>query len=241
MLVEIAVFNLMSAIEAERYGADRIELCSGLAGGGITPSGGMMKIARKNIEIPIFCMIRPREGDFVYTNEEIVAMKADIDFAKNLGMNGVVIGCLDINSEIDKKTVSKLVEYAYPLDVTFHRAIDKTIDIFKAIDDIIDCGCKRILTSGGKNNVDEGFEVIKKMKKHANDKIIIMPGSGVNPVNAKNFKDIGITEIHLSAKMETTGKVIIKKEIPTFGEAISISDYNYTKPNEEIIVKMKNI
>lgn len=235
MKIEIPVFNIESAILAAKSGADRIELCSGLVGGGVTPSKGAFDIARKKIDIPIHVMVRPREGDFLYSETEIEVMKNDIIYAKQIGMDGVVIGCLTPQGKVDVDLLNYLCDIAYPMQVTFHRVIDKTVDIFEAAESVLSTGCTRILTSGGYNTVTKGFSNIEKLHKLFGDKIIILPGGGVNVDNYLLFKEIGIKEIHFSARHEVDGKMVHRPTEPDFGLAGYFDDYCYTLPKESVI------
>jgi copper homeostasis protein len=146
MLLEIAVFNIQSALLAAGAGADRIELCENPADGGTTASYGTLKTVRKKIAIPVFPIIRARGGDFFYTNDEFAVMQKDVLLCKQLGFEGVVIGLLDKDATVDKERTKHLVELAYPLEVTFHRAFDRTKDACQSLQDISECGCQRILT-----------------------------------------------------------------------------------------------
>lgn len=201
MLLEIAAFNYESALLAAKYGADRIELCDNEHEGGTTPSYGTLKSARANISIPIFPMIRPRGGDFIYSDDEFNIMKEDIALCKQMGFEGVVFGLLKDNGSIDIERTSILVEHAYPLDVTFHRAFDRSKDPFKALEQIIECGCTRILTSGQHQTATEGVAIIKALITLADDRIIIMPGSGVRSHTIQTLsKETSAIEFHSSAK-----------------------------------------
>jgi copper homeostasis protein len=199
--LEIAVFNIQSAIIAEEAGADRIELCENPADGGTTPSYGMLKTLREKIKIPVFPIVRPRGGDFLYSDEEFKVMKKDVLLIKDLGFDGVVIGLLKKNGAIDIHRTSKLVELAYPLDVTFHRAFDRAKDPEQSLEDAIICGCTRILTSGQVPKAFDGKELIKQLIQQADKRIIIMPGSGVRSNNIAEIASYTNTgELHASAR-----------------------------------------
>ncbi|MDB5232360.1 MAG: copper homeostasis protein CutC [Chitinophagaceae bacterium] len=201
MVLEIAAFNISSALKAAASGADRIELCENIGEGGTTPSYGSLQLARRKISIPVFPMIRPRGGDFIYSDEEFAVMKSDINVCKLLGFEGIVFGILNNNGTIDIKRTSILVEMAYPMEVTIHRAFDRTADPFLALEDIINCGCQRILTSGHVPNADDGKKLIKQLIDKADDRIIIMPGSGVRSNNILQLAEYtGALEMHSSAK-----------------------------------------
>jgi copper homeostasis protein len=200
-ILETIAFNIDSCIKAQRAGANRIELCDNPTEGGTTASYGFIKEARKILEIDLFPIIRPRGGDFLYSQYEFEVMKSDVKMCKDLGCDGVVIGLLNEDATIDKIRSAQLVNVAYPMSVTFHRAFDRVTQMEEALESIIDIGCERILTSGFYPNVMDGIENVKTLLQQADDRIIIMPGSGVR---AGNIKDIitktGAIEIHSSAR-----------------------------------------
>ena len=205
MLLEICVFNTATAIEAEQAGADRIELCENYANGGTTPSYGYLKTVREKISLPVFPMIRPRGGDYFQSKDEIEIIRKDILLCKELGYDGVVFGLLNQDGTIDKENTARLVEAAYPLDVTFHRAFDRCKNPLEALETIIECGCTRILTSGQHPKVTDGLTLIKQLVEQANDRIIIMPGSGLNSKNVKSIVDTaGVNEVHTSARIRVS-------------------------------------
>lgn len=200
--LEICVFNTETAIAAAAAGADRIELCENYANGGTTPSYGYLRTTREKVAIPIFPMIRPRGGDYYHRPEEIEIIQKDILLCKELGFEGVVIGLLNIDGTIDKDNTARLVEVAYPLDVTFHRAFDRCKDPLEALETIIACGCTRILTSGQQPKAPDGKELIKTLVDQADGRIIIMPGSGINSSNIEMMRNFtGATEFHTSARI----------------------------------------
>lgn len=202
MLLEICVFNTATAIAAEKAGADRIELCENYANGGTTPSYGYLKTVREQISIPVFPMIRPRGGDYFHSADEIGIIRKDILLCKELGFEGVVFGLLNQDGTIDRENTARLTEAAYPLEVTFHRAFDRCKDPLEALETIISCGCNRILTSGQEPKVMEGLALVKQLVEQANDRIIIMPGSGLNSSNvATIIQTAGVTEVHTSARI----------------------------------------
>jgi copper homeostasis protein len=200
-LIETAAFTVTSAIKAAQGGADRIELCSGYAEGGLSPSTGAILVAMEKLNIPVNIMIRPRVGDFVYNGEELLVMEKEIRFCRNQGVNGVVLGILTREGEIDKENVQKFVDIARPMAVTFHRAFDLCPNPFQALKDLISCGVHRVLTSGSRATAPEGIETIAELVKQAGDRIIILPGGGIT---AKNVMEIvvrtGVKEVHLSGK-----------------------------------------
>jgi len=236
MLIEIAVFNLESAICAANTGAHRIELCSSPAEGGLTPSPATMRLARKYVKIPIHVMIRPREGDFCYSEKEFETMLLDVAAAKMVGMEGIVAGILNPDGTIDKERTSILVDAAAPMNVTFHRAFDMTSDLYQALEDIINSGCSRILTSGGHQSAHEGIDNLTGLVKKAGTRILIMPGSGVNQDNIKKIADTtGAIEMHLSARSFIPGRMSFKKQQVTMGGHVVIPDFEIQLPDETVI------
>ena len=203
-MLEIAVFNIQSALLAAAAGAHRLEFCENPYDGGTTPSYGTLKTVREKISIPVFPIIRPRGGDFLYSDAEYEVICKDVQLCKELGFDGVVIGLLHADGSIDKERTKKLVDLAYPMEVTFHRAFDRAAHPLQALEDIIACGCNRILTSGQVPNAWDGRELIKQLVEKADDRIIIMPGSGVRSSNIKALADFtGAMELHSSARMLT--------------------------------------
>ena len=198
---EICANSVASCLAAQEGGADRVELCSGIPEGGTTPSFGMIRSARESIDIALNVIIRPRGGDFLYSPEELKEMVYDIQVAKELGADGVVFGCLTKEGHVDKKAMAMLMEAADGLPVTFHRAFDHTSDPMLALEDIIDLGCARILTSGCRPTAMEGAALISQLVKEAGNRIIIMPGCGVNERNIAELARLsGAREFHFSAR-----------------------------------------
>jgi copper homeostasis protein len=199
--IEVCIDNIESLPLAIEGGATRIELCSSLALGGLTPSFGMMKIAKEISTIPVYAMIRPRQGDFLFSNSEVDLMLEDVKAAKLAGLDGIVIGVLQANGKVNMDACRALMTEAEDLGVTFHRAIDNSLNYLDAIDDIIELGCERILTSGTAANALEGINIIKEMNQYANGRISIMAGAGLTHSNVAHITDTtGITEVHLSGK-----------------------------------------
>ncbi|MDN3610817.1 copper homeostasis protein CutC [Vibrio ostreicida] len=209
-VVEVCIDNLESLHFALTGGADRIELCSSLTLGGLTPSFGFMKQAAALSSVPIYAMIRPRQGDFLYNPKEIECMLIDIEAAALAGLQGVVIGVLTEQGNIDTHLAAKLVKKAtaHHLGVTFHRAIDQCSDYTKAIEDVAKLGCERILTSGTRRNVDDGVKVLQHMVELAKGRFTVMAGAGLTAENAKNIvQTTGIKEVHLSGKSSRPSKM----------------------------------
>lgn len=235
MKLEIIAFNLQSCKLIEQAGADRIELCDNPSEGGTTPSYGFIKQARSISGIPIFPMIRPRGGDFLYDDDEFEAMKTDIRACKLLGCDGVVFGILRADGSIDTERCQKLVELAYPMDVSFHRAFDRTADPVQSLEDVINCGCTRLLTSGCQPTADIGASLIKTLIEQAGDRIIIMPGSGIRSDNLHHLiQATGAVEYHSSAKIQVPGKMVFQQ--PTLPESGT-----YSSVDTDDIRKMKQI
>lgn len=200
MTVEIVVYNIASALKAQEGGADRIELCDNPGDGGTTPSYGTIELVRQNVSLDVFVMIRPRGGDFCYSSYEFHAMKRDISQCQKLSVDGVVFGILNPDGTIDKKRCKELIGKVRPLKVTCHRAFDMTRDPFQALEDCIEVGFDRILTSGQQAQAAMGAELIGDLIKKANGRIAIMPGSGVNEDTVTAIiSTSGATEIHFSA------------------------------------------
>jgi copper homeostasis protein len=213
--LEICAFNLPSAMVAQQAGADRIELCASPGEGGVTPSPGVIRIARESLRIALYPIIRPRGGDFLYSDEEFRIMLRDIEYCKQVGCNGVVIGMLSADGSVDQPRCARLVELAYPLGVTFHRAFDWAANPFEAMETIIRLGCERILTSGQRPTADEGAGLIDQLIREADDRIVIMPGSGVRASNIVSLAErTGASEFHTSARLrQASGMEFVKAEM----------------------------
>jgi len=206
--LEVIGFTIEGCMAAQSAGAHRIELCDNPGEGGTTPSYGFIKAAREKLNIELYPIIRPRGGDFLYCEAEFGIMKTDVLACKQLGCDGIVTGILNEDGTVDKVRCAELIRLAYPLGVTFHRAFDRTADPFKAMEDIIEIGFERILTSGLVPNALDGSELIAKLVEQAGERIIIMPGSGVR---SENILEIATktkaTEFHTSARISEPGKM----------------------------------
>lgn len=200
MKIEIAVYNIESALRAQEGSADRIELCDNPGEGGTTPSYGTVEVVRRNINLDVFVMLRPRGGDFCYSNDEFYSMKRDLLQYQKLSVDGFVLGILNRDGTIDKKRCKELIEKARPLKVTCHRAFDMTRNPMEALEDCIEVGFDRILTSGQQAKVPLGVELIAELVRKSNGRIKIMPGSGINEGNVVDIvAKTGVQEIHFSA------------------------------------------
>lgn len=225
MKLEIIGFNIESCIAAQEAGANRIELCSNPSEGGTTPSYGFVKAARSKLAIELYVMIRPRGGDFFYSDDDFEIMKADIEKCRQCGCDGVVIGLLKKDGSVDKKRCGELLALAYPLGVTFHRAFDRVNDPFAALEDIIETGCERILTSGQEPKAADGAQIIKELITRANGRIIIMPGSGVDSKNIISLAETtGAKEFHSSAGIYTESKMTFTP--PSMNESLKYITVN---------------
>ncbi|MTE26856.1 copper homeostasis protein CutC [Winogradskyella ouciana] len=218
MLLEICANSYQSAKNAQQAGAHRIELCQELSVGGITPSYGLLKQVIEHLNIPVFVLIRPRGGNFVYSKDEFEIMKHDIEVCKKLGCAGIVSGVLKEDKSIDVKRTQELVELSKPLDFIFHRAFDEVENPKKALEQLVDLGVHRVLTSGQHNTAEEGLELLKELNDIANGRITILAGGGVNSKNAIKFKQAGLKEIHASAS------TIIEQENSMFSAHLTVSD-----------------
>jgi copper homeostasis protein len=201
LTLEVCVDSVESAIAAERGGAHRVELCSALADGGITPSSGLTATVREKIAIALHLMVRPRGSDFCYSDEEFMIMQRDVLMAKQLGADGVVLGILDMDGKIDIRRTKLLVDLASPLQVTFHRAFDMSCDLIQSLRDLQATGVHRVLTSGGKQTAAEGAVALKQLVEAANNGIGIMAASGIEEHNVADLLErTGVREIHASLR-----------------------------------------
>jgi copper homeostasis protein len=197
VLLEISVETAEAAIAAERGGAQRMELCTQLRLGGLTPGEELMRRVRECVKVPVFAMIRPRAGDFVYSGEEFAQMRRDIGTAQGIGIDGVVLGVLTRDRKVDVARTRELVTTAQPLPVTFHRAFDDTADVHAALGNVVETGAARILTSGGAASAPAGIQNLARLIGAAKKRVIILPGGGINASNALQVVRMsGATEIH---------------------------------------------
>ncbi len=207
-IIEIATSDFSTTKSAVAGGADRIELCANLAEGGTTPSFGTIKQCREAFTVSLYPIIRPRGGDFLYTKDEFEIMLEDVKLCKQLGCDGIVIGLLNTDGTIDVVRTAALVEAAYPLGVTFHRAFDRCKDPFEAMEQLIEIGCERILTSGQQPSVVDGVDLVAELNKKAAERIIIMPGSGLRKENVKMLAEkTGCLEFHSSLRGKEKSKM----------------------------------
>ncbi|TCJ19159.1 copper homeostasis protein CutC [Flaviaesturariibacter flavus] len=215
-VIEIATTDFSTTAAAVAGGADRIELCAALSEGGITPSHGMMRVCRESFEVALFPIIRPRGGDFHYSDEELEVMLDDVRYARSVGCDGVVLGLLKKDGTLPRRKLARLVKAAYPMEVTFHRAFDRCADPFEMLEQLVEAGVQRILTSGQKPTAPEGSAVLRQLVEQADHRIIIMPGSGVRADNVKELqKATGAEEFHSSLRSRRESPMQFRH--PSFG------------------------
>ena len=232
---EICANSVASCIAAQKGGANRVELCAGIPEGGTTPSYGMIRNARESISIALNVIIRPRGGDFLYSESEIKEMVYDIQVAKELGADGLVFGCLTPDGSVDMKAMKTLMDAAGNTPVTFHRAFDHTCDPFKALEDIISLGCVRILTSGCKPTALEGADLLAQLVERAGERIIIMPGCGIRENNIAEIARLsGAREFHFSARESVESGMIFRNPEVTMGT--EDDPYGYVATTERRVV-----
>jgi len=235
LIVEIAVHSVDSAIAAEAGGADRVEVFSNPIEGGVTPSEGLIAAIREKLVRGVHVMIRPRGGDFHYSDLEFDVMCRDIHVAKRLGANGVAFGLVNLDGTVDTERTSRLIELARPLSVTFHRAFDVCCDFEKALEDLISSGADRVLTSGGEANALEGMNLIAALTRIAGDRITIMAAGGIKPGNVQQIvKQTGVREVHAGLRSPASSPMRFQNKKISLGHKVP-GDY------ERIIVKQEDV
>ncbi|MBM3420149.1 MAG: copper homeostasis protein CutC [Bacteroidetes bacterium] len=241
MILEVCVDSVESSVNAEAGGADRLELCGALGIGGITPGAGTIDSVTANVSIPVYVMIRPRGGDFLYSDYEFEVMRRDIDFAREAGATGVVFGILLPDGRVDTERTAWLTGYASPLPVTFHRAFDLAADPFRALEDIIAAGPARILTSGQQNSALSGAGLIADLIEKARGRITVMPGAGINQTNFMELVRItGATEYHLTGRKVAESSMQFRRRGIALGHpALADDDYLLRYADSETIAAIK--
>ncbi len=229
-VLEVCAFHIDSCLIAEKCGAVRVELCDNPIEGGTTPSYGTIKNVREKISILLYPILRPRPGNYFYSDEEFAILKDDIQMCKELGCDGISVGVSDINSKIDIERLKRIVDWAGEMGVTCNRVFDCAPDAFEALENIIACGCERILTSGQKTAAPNAAPLLKQLVEQADDRIIIMPGAGVKSSNIEKLKkETGATEFHSSArKIKPNPVTYINKEVNDYGN-VYIADESEIK------------
>lgn len=235
--LEICANSFASALAAEKGGANRVELCENMAEGGTTPSFAQIKMCKERLKIEVWPIIRPRGGDFLYNNDEFELMKEDIKICKSLECGGVVTGVLLANGEIDKIRCAELIALAKPMPVAFHRAFDMSNNLEKALEDLVEIGFVRVLTSGGADNAFNGIATIANLVALAKGRIEIMPGAGINPDNIKEIATkTGAQNFHSSARITIKSKMEYHNQTTKMG---SIDDkYQYQQTSEDLVKQM---
>ncbi len=240
--LEICCYSVESAIAAEKSGADRIELCDNYSEGGTTPSYATIEYSVKKLKIPVNVIIRPRGGDFLYSDVEYETIKQDVLAIKNLNVNGIVIGFLTARGEIDIEKTQEIVDLAKPMEVTFHRAFDMCKDPLKALEQLKKIGITRILTSGAKNTASEGIVLLTEIVSKAENEIIIMPGSGVNKSNLSELiQKTKAMEFHSSAKTFENSKMNYFNKDISMGGVESVNEYSKIAVDTEKVIAMIKI
>ena len=235
-ILEVCCGSLASGIAAQECGADRIELCDNLYEGGTTPSFGTLELSREKLSIDINVLIRPRGSDFVYSEEEMEIIKRDIVKCKKLGINGVVIGFLTPAGDIDVQRTREIIELARPMSVTFHRAFDMCRDPYTALEQLIDLGVDRILTSGQKNMAPDGSVLIADLVNKAGDRITIMPGAGLEPENIAEFHaKVKAKEYHSTLWDKVESAMEFRQEGLYMGGLPRIPEFHWMRANPEKI------
>jgi copper homeostasis protein len=239
LLLEICVDSLESAVNSERGGADRVELCAGLPEGGTTPSAGTIAAVRKKLSIGLQVMIRPRGGDFCYSAEEFGIMQRDILLAKQLGANGVVFGILDPEGHIDKARMQQLIELARPLSVTCHRAFDMTSDFKRALNDLAELGVQRILTSGGQKAAIDAMPTLKQIVQQARGRVSVMVCGEISITNVKAVVNYtGATEVHAGLGEPVASAMRFRNQRITMG-SLPGTEYQRTVVSEHSVKELR--
>lgn len=239
--VEICVNSVESAVAAQNGGADRVELCDNLLEGGTTPSAGSIEIARRLLNIKLHVIIRPRGGDFLYSDTEFEIMKRDIETAKSLGADGLVFGILDENGDIDKVRTQELIELACPLTVTIHRAFDVCRDAFQALEDLISLGVDYVLTSGQEATAIEGADLIAELVRRADDRIKILACGNLNERNiAKFIEKTNVKEVHFTGFGEVESQMKYRNNQVFMGGTLRPPEYSRDVTNAQIVSKVIN-
>jgi copper homeostasis protein len=234
--IEICVDTVESAITAQDAGADRVELCSSLPEGGTTPAYGTISSARNNLSIGLHVIIRPRGGDFLYSGIEYDIMRRDIEMCGELGVDGIVLGILEPDGKIDVDRTARLIELARPMKTTFHRAFDLCNDPFVGLEEVIATGADRLLTSGQKNKAEDGVELLGKLVKRAKDRIVIMPGSGINDLNIAGIARItGAVEFHLTGRKIIESEMIFHRQNISMGGIAGLSEFSRKVADPDMI------
>ncbi len=236
VLIEVCVDSVASAVAAERGGAGRVELCSDLLEGGVTPSAGLIELVRARTSIGLQVMVRPRGGDFYYTQEEFETMRRDIIAARKLGADGVVMGILNADGSVDIGRTRELVELARPLNVTFHRAFDMSADLFRALESVCATGADRLLTSGGKKTALQAADLIARLVEAARGRVAIMACGGINHHNANSIiEQTGVKEIHVGLRSSVASPMLHRNPELSMGTAAECEYQRFQVLEENVL------
>lgn len=243
LTTELCAYSIAACRIAAAAGVDRVELCAAPSEGGTTPSAAAIAMAREIDGLALSVMIRPRGGDFLYTDEEYRQMLREIEFARKAGADGVVLGVLTADGEVDTVRTAALVAAAAPMQVTFHRGIDLTRDYLRSVEEVIACGCRRILTSGGAQSAIDGIDNLRRAVAAADGRIEIMAGSGVNPSNVAELASTGIDALHFSARHAVGSAMRYRREGVNMGAAVDEYALSESDPRtvRAIIEKLKRL
>jgi len=223
---EVCANSVKSCLAAQEGGAHRVELCTAIPEGGTTPSFGEVVIAREMLQIKLNVIVRPRSGDFLYSPLEIRSMLKDIEMCKKLNVNGVVFGVLNSTGNINISAMNELMAASKGMSVTFHRAFDMCRDPHTTLEEIINLGCDRILTSGQQPTAEEGIPLLKKLNEQAQNRVIILAGSGVNETNIQKIaSETGISEFHFSAREKQRSQMVYRNPFVSMGGTVHINEY----------------
>lgn len=240
--LEICVDSVESALIAQSAGADRVELCDNLIEGGTTPGYGSISSARRNLDIDLHVLIRPRGGDFIYSDLELDIMRRDIDICGELGVNGIVAGILRAEGTVDIDRTSRLIELAYPMTVTFHRAFDMCADPLQSLEDVISTGAKRLLTSGQSNRAKDGIKLIRQLVAEAGDRIIVMPGGGIDDTNILSIiTGTSAKEVHMTGRKSISSEMKFRRDGIRMGNSPELTEFTRKIADYEKIRGILNI
>lgn len=231
--MEVCVDSVESALAAAAGGADRLELCQDLCEGGLTPSAGLLAGVRARVKIPLAVMLRPRAADFCYSEAEFEVMRRDLQFARELGADMVVLGILTPDGGVDVARTRELIALARPLPVTFHRAFDMVSDATRALEDLIQLGVERVLTSGLERTALEGLDTLAALMKQAGERIIVVPGGGITERNLPKLLAVtGAKEFHVSASVPQESAMAFRNPRVAMGRTFGPGEYSFTRAGE---------
>lgn len=236
ILLEVCVDTVDGALAAERAGADRVELCSALELGGLTPGPGTLAEARERLEIPLVVLVRPRRGDFLYSPADLAAAWRDVEAARAAGADGVALGLLDQQGDLDRERTAALVELARPMTVTFHRAFDLARDRERTLEQLVELGLERVLTAGGASDVETGREALTRLVDRAAGRIAVMAGGGVQPATVAHLvAETGVPEVHLSARVMQPSAMRHRNPGCALGSGRIPGEYELARTDPELV------